>query len=300
MKTKLSPFVYKIKGKKNYIFFDSIRKKLFHISPEGNPKEMEATLLDNELVIKTDGVVPLKFTVNTQAYKTNVLLRQLQLKINGECDISCEECGNIGSCCRDNKNMTIKTLKNIVKQFKHIIIQSILIIGGNPLLCFDLIKRIRSEIDSAEYKIFLKDSQINEDDVKKLKDMGYKITQAVCENLCISEDDMEVDIFMYFYNQQFNPCWGNKIAINSQGDIKPCLWSDIIIGNISRDNVKDLIFTGKFDLYWELSKNKFKVCNECEFRFLCPDCRVVTLKETGSIYAKTSYCKYNPENGNWG
>jgi hypothetical protein len=55
MKTKLSPFVYKIKGKKNYLLFDSIKKLLFNIVPEGDPKELEVELIKNDLVIKTNG-----------------------------------------------------------------------------------------------------------------------------------------------------------------------------------------------------------------------------------------------------
>ncbi len=36
MKTRLSPFVYKVKGQKNYILFDSLRGQIFNISPEGS------------------------------------------------------------------------------------------------------------------------------------------------------------------------------------------------------------------------------------------------------------------------
>jgi hypothetical protein len=46
----------KIKGKKNYL--------LFNIIPEGNPKELEAELIKNDLVITTDGVIPYQFRPN--------------------------------------------------------------------------------------------------------------------------------------------------------------------------------------------------------------------------------------------
>ncbi len=50
MKTKLSPFVYKVKGNKNYLLFDSLKSQIFSIVPEGNPRELEAQLLENDLV----------------------------------------------------------------------------------------------------------------------------------------------------------------------------------------------------------------------------------------------------------
>jgi len=299
MKTKLSPFVYKIKGKKNYLFFDSIRKKLFQISPEGNPVELEKNLKENELVIETEGVIPLKFTVNVQNYKANAVVRQLQIRITGRCDKECQECGNIGSCFKNKKDMTKKNLKLLINQFKYIPIESIVIIGGNPLLRTDLIQIIKEKLISPEYKIYLKKEIFSKNEIKKIMNIGFIVIDSVCEDFCITEEEIEVDVFQYFYNQKFNPCWGNKIAIDINGDIKPCIWSNDILGNLKRDNIKDMIISGKFDYYWELTKEKFEVCNFCEFRCLCPDCRVITLKEAGYLTAKTSYCKYNPEKGKW-
>jgi len=37
-------------------------------------------------------------------------------------------------------------------------------------------------------------------------------------------------------------------------EIKACLWQEEVIGNIGKDNIKDLIIAGKFDKYWELTR----------------------------------------------
>ena len=297
MKAKLSPFVYKIKGKKNYLVFDSIRKLIFQIIPEGDPKELEKQLLKNDLIVETEGVIPLKFTPNVKNYKSNLVLRELHIRITGRCDKECKKCGDIGVCWKEKVDMNMKDIKNIIKQFKHINIELVVIIGGNPLIKMDLVQMIREGIKASGYKVYIKYPGISEGDTIKLRDMGINIVNFVCEDFCINEELMDVDIFNYFYNQQFNPCWGNKLAIDVQGDLKPCLWSTSIIGNINKDDVKNLIFSGKLDYFWELSKDKFEVCKECEFRYLCPDCRVITLKETGSINYKTAYCRYNPSTG---
>ena len=171
MNAKLSPFVYKIKGKKNYLFFDSLRRIFFHVVPEGDPREMEAQLLENDLLIKTEGVIPLKFTPNTKSYKSSLILKELQIRITGRCDIDCRS-GHPGECFQENNDMTKKVLKNIIKQFKHVVIVSIVIIGGNPLLRMDLIEMIKKGITSSKYKVYLKDLKGFESEEKKLTDMG--------------------------------------------------------------------------------------------------------------------------------
>jgi hypothetical protein len=59
--------------------------------------------------------------------------------------------------------------------------------------------------------------------------------------------DLKAEIFKFFYINYFNPCLGHKVAVDTSGEIKCCLWSDEIIGNIEKDDLKDMIIRGKFD-----------------------------------------------------
>jgi len=54
-----------------------------------------------------------------------------------------------------------------------------------------------------------------------------------------------------------------------------------------------------FDSNWELSKDKLQVFQECEYRYVCVDCRVKTLNEEGMMSSKTYGCKYNPAKEEW-
>ncbi|MCP4158097.1 MAG: radical SAM protein, partial [bacterium] len=70
-----------------------------------------------------------------------------------------------------------------------------------------------------------------------------------------------------------------------------------VLGDIGKDNLKDLIIAGAFDEYWELSKEKITGCKECELRFACDDCRVLAFQGTDSLEAKPPFCNYNPHTG---
>jgi len=106
-----------------------------------------------------------------------------------------------------------------------------------------------------------------------------------------------LDINNFFYTFNFNPCLGHQIAIDTEGEIKPCLWSETVIGNIKECNLKDLITSGKFDKFWNLKKDKINSCKDCEYRYVCNDCRVSALKDKNDLKAKPSFCKYNPFTG---
>jgi hypothetical protein len=143
MKTKLSPFVYKVKGKKNVLLLDSLKGLIFTICPEGCPHELEAQLLENGLVTGTRGVIPFKFKPNVDAYKSSMVLRELQLRIGGQCQSDCPTCGEAGRCKKDDSGMSFRMVDNIAGQLTNVEIDYISITGGNPLLQMNTLKYIK-------------------------------------------------------------------------------------------------------------------------------------------------------------
>jgi radical SAM protein with 4Fe4S-binding SPASM domain len=298
LSAKLSPFVHKIKGKRNYLIIDLLRQRLFKITPEGDPHQLEKQLIEKKLAIETKGVIPLKFKLGVP-HKKELIIRELQVRITGKCRLDCKDCGEIRGCFKGDQDMTEIILNELIEQMQNISIASLVIIGGNPLLKMNSIKLLREKIKAAEYKVLLKNIGPTGDEKQKLNDLGIKVIDSIHGDFKINQEAMSVDPFSFFYRQEFNPCWGNQIAVDVQGDIKPCLWHNEVLGNIKNDNIKDMVFSRKFDKSWELTKENFEVCKECEYRCVCPDCRVKTLKKTGSIYSKTCYCNYNPGTGEW-
>jgi uncharacterized protein len=100
----------------------------------------------------------------------------------------------------------------------------------------------------------------------------------------------------YRYNMNFNNCWGNKVALKSDYSLRPCIFSDIKVGNLNKENIFKLIRKLKF--FWNITKDKISVCKECEFRYICRDCRVFR-KNKKNIYSKSSLCNYDPIRGKW-
>ena len=103
-----------------------------------------------------------------------------------------------------------------------------------------------------------------------------------------------------FYNlaQVTNNCWGHKISITKDGKIRPCIYSDIIIGDL--EHLTDPETIEKIRSYWYISKDKVERCKECELRYFCIDCREkAQRKNNGELLATNPSCGYNPKTGVW-
>jgi radical SAM protein with 4Fe4S-binding SPASM domain len=96
-----------------------------------------------------------------------------------------------------------------------------------------------------------------------------------------------------------NSCWAKKIAVTKDGKIRPCIYSNIVIGNMYDD--EDIQSVVKKALkYWDINKDKVEKCKNCELRYACFDCReIAQRKSNGNLYAKNPYCNYDPFKGKW-
>ncbi len=104
----------------------------------------------------------------------------------------------------------------------------------------------------------------------------------------LSEESVE-------FNMHFNTCWGRKVAIKSNGDISPCIYSDISVGNIKNEDL-DLLLS-RLKRYWILTKDFVDKCKICELKYFCFDCREISRKMGGDLYSPNPFCKYNPQTG---
>lgn len=99
-----------------------------------------------------------------------------------------------------------------------------------------------------------------------------------------------------------NSCLHKKISIDMDGNIKNCPAIPQNFGNIKTNSLKETLNTADFKKYWNLTKDKIEVCKDCEFRYICTDCRAFT-ERTHSIdeidISKPLKCGYNPYTGEW-
>lgn len=85
--------------------------------------------------------------------------------------------------------------------------------------------------------------------------------------------------------------------MDANGDIKYCLWFEKALGNVENDDIRTMIIRGDFDTYWETNKMKIEICQDCEYRRVCDDCRADLLNQGRDLCLKPSFCDYDPYHG---
>ena len=93
--------------------------------------------------------------------------------------------------------------------------------------------------------------------------------------------------------QHHNTCLNRKICIDANGDIRNCPAMKKSYGNIRDTTLKEAIEKAGFKDCWTISKDQIDVCKDCEFRYMCTDCRAF-IKDPSNPYSQPAKCPYNP------
>lgn len=100
-----------------------------------------------------------------------------------------------------------------------------------------------------------------------------------------------------------NSCLNRKISIDVNGDIKNCPSMPESYGNIKDTTLEEAINKPGFKKYWNITKDDIEVCRDCEFRYICTDCRAYTertkFSDEGLDLSKPLKCGYNPYTNEW-
>lgn len=109
----------------------------------------------------------------------------------------------------------------------------------------------------------------------------------------------------HIYNEShcFNSCLAGKMSIDINGNIKNCPSMPQSFGNIKNTPLKEALNHDDFKKYWNLTKDNIEVCKDCEFRYICTDCRAYTeqtnTNKDGLDISKPLKCGYDPYTGEW-
>ncbi|MEH6309082.1 grasp-with-spasm system SPASM domain peptide maturase [Olivibacter sp. CPCC 100613] len=114
---------------------------------------------------------------------------------------------------------------------------------------------------------------------------------------CISPKNFAVNVLLFTESLNFNNCLNKKIAIDEDGKIKNCPSMQNSHGTITNTKLKDVVENEEFRQLWGLTKDEIDICKDCEFRYICTDCRAFT--EHGEVASKPSKCNYDPYNNSW-
>ncbi len=104
---------------------------------------------------------------------------------------------------------------------------------------------------------------------------------------------------------QGHNCLVGKITITDNGDVMPCIFArGQIVGNVNKDGSIKNILEGNLRNIWNLTKDNVLVCQDCEYRYVCFDCRPMSegAAQGNGNFETAPYprCTYNPYDGEWG
>lgn len=97
--------------------------------------------------------------------------------------------------------------------------------------------------------------------------------------------------------QRWNTCLNQKIGIDVAGKIKNCPSCTECFGDAGRTPLADVVRLDAFRRAWSVSKDQVEVCRDCEYRYICTDCRAFTTG--GDPHGKPAKCAYDPYTGEW-
>ena len=137
---------------------------------------------------------------------------------------------------------------------------------------------------------------------KNIQKQIFLVSQRIDSNLhCgnISVKALNAPSFSNFFEMKlYNGCLNRKVSIDASGEIKNCPSMPVSYGNIKDTCLSSAIHTAGFKDKWKITKDQIEICKDCEFRYVCSDCRAY-LENPEDIYSKPLKCGYNPYTAVW-
>ncbi len=99
-------------------------------------------------------------------------------------------------------------------------------------------------------------------------------------------------------SKKHNSCLNRKISIDVNGEIKNCPSMPQSFGNIKDTTLQEALNHKDFKKYWNITKDQIQVCKDCEFRYICTDCRAYK-ENPEDDYSKPLKCGYDPYTNKW-
>lgn len=114
----------------------------------------------------------------------------------------------------------------------------------------------------------------------------------------VHSDYFIADVEVFTEAQQFNTCLNRKISVDARGEIRNCPSMQQSFGNVADTSLHSALLHRDFKALWEINKDQVDVCKDCEFRYVCTDCRAY-IEDPDDLYSKPSKCSYDPYTATW-
>jgi SPASM domain peptide maturase of grasp-with-spasm system len=127
-------------------------------------------------------------------------------------------------------------------------------------------------------------------------------SQAVLDS-CLQCGNIQPAYFMtnvelFTESQQHNTCLNRKLSIDRNGYIKNCPSLSRNFGHMDDVQLDAVLADPAFKEHWFTKKDDIAVCRDCEFRYVCTDCRAY-VEDPADPYAKPLKCGYDPYANVW-
>ena len=107
-----------------------------------------------------------------------------------------------------------------------------------------------------------------------------------------------IDLETFAEGQKHNTCLNRKIAVDARGEIRNCPSLPRSFGNVREVSLHSALAARDFKDLWTINKDQIAICKDCEFRYICTDCRAY-LRDAADLYSKPSKCAYDPYTAEW-
>jgi SPASM domain peptide maturase of grasp-with-spasm system len=124
----------------------------------------------------------------------------------------------------------------------------------------------------------------------------HSVTPSSCGQ--ISPGYFSLSLEHFAEAQNFNTCLNRKLGISANGEIKSCPAMQHSFGDIDTTPLTTIAKHPALIQIGRITKDQIAVCMDCEFRYICTDCRAYTCNSSDP-YSKPAKCSYDPYTASW-
>lgn len=197
--------------------------------------------------------------------------------------------------------ISVSDIKNMIQAFGYSRLRSIeAYIKSNDELIQDDYKEMLS-FDGRLFDIVVYGSAENRTITEGGARLVFSTIPDISANgICgqIGKEYFRVNNRLFFESHHYNSCLNRKLYISSNGEIRNCPYAQETFGNVNKVRIIDVVKQTSFSKLWKINKDCIDVCKDCEFRYICTDCRCI-IKDPENACSQPAKCKYNPYVGKW-
>jgi len=190
-------------------------------------------------------------------------------------------------------------LQNIISCISNSSIESIYIaLNFNPTLTSDNITELFKQFERIAYmELYNMTNNPYKNQITPITTYSNRL-KNMQDCGVVHTDYFSLNLQMFTESQNHNTCLNRKLCIDAEGNMRNCISMNRSFGNIKETTLLEAIEKENFKDLWFITKDQIDVCKDCEFRYMCTDCRCF-IKDPENIYSQPTKCTYNPYIAKW-